>query len=58
MTFIKSLALVVSLFKEGMAKLLGVSAEQIQTVVDYAVAALPGYLQRALSTANGLAQAV
>lgn len=56
-TFIKSLALVVSLFKEGMMKLLGVSTEQIQVVVDYVVAALPGYLQRVLSVANGLAQA-
>lgn len=54
-TFIKSLALVVSLFKEGMIKLLGVSAEQIQAVVDYVITALPGYLQRTLSAANGLA---
>ena len=56
-TFIKALALVVSLFKEGMVKLLGVSAEQIQAVVDYVVASLPGYLQRILSAANGLTQA-
>lgn len=53
-TFIKSLALVVSLFKEGMKQLLGISEEQIQAVVDYAVSALPGYLQRTLSAANGL----
>lgn len=56
-TFIKSLALIVSLFKEGMKKLLGISEEQIQSVVDYVVSALPGYLQRTLSAANGIAQA-
>lgn len=56
-TFIKSLALIVELFKEGMMKLLGVTEEQIQAVVDYVVSALPGYLQRSLSAANGLAQA-
>ena len=55
-TFIKSLALVVSLFEEGMMELLGVSAEQIQAVVDYVIAALPGYLQRTLSAANRIAQ--
>lgn len=54
-TFIKSLALVVSLFKEGMKQLFGISEEQIQAVVDYAVSALPGYLQRTLSVANSLA---
>lgn len=53
-TFIKSLALVVSLFKEGMKQLLGISEGQIQAVVDYAVSALPGYLQRTLSVANSL----
>ena len=53
-TFIKSLSLIVSLFKEGMMKLLGVSEEQIQAVVDYVVSSLPGYLQRSLSVANGL----
>ena len=41
-TFIKSLALIVELFKEGMMKLLGVTEEQIQAVVDYVVSALPG----------------
>ena len=56
-TFIKSLALILELFKEGMMKLLGVTEEQIQTVVDYVVSALPGYLQRSLSAANGLSQA-
>ena len=56
-TFIKSLALIIELFKEGMMKLLGVTEEQIQSVVDYVVSALPGYLQRTLSAANGLAQA-
>ena len=34
-----------------MMKLLGVTEEQIQTVVDYVVSALPGYLQRSLSAA-------
>ena len=53
-TFIKSLALIVSLFKEGMKQLLGISEDKIQAVVDYAVSALPGYLQRTLSAANSL----
>jgi hypothetical protein len=40
-------------------KLLGVTEAQIQSVVNYAVSALPGYLQRSLSAANNLtAQAV
>ena len=56
-TFIKSLALIVELFKEGMMKLLGVTEEQVQSVVDYVVSALPGYLQRSLSAANGMVQA-
>lgn len=53
-TFIKALALIVELFKEGMMKLLGVTEAQIQSVVDYVVSALPGYLQRSLSAANEL----
>ena len=53
-TFIKALSLIVELFKEGMMKLLGATAAQIQSVVDYAVSALPGYLQRSLSAANRL----
>ncbi|MDE7201550.1 MAG: hypothetical protein K2O91_06480 [Lachnospiraceae bacterium] len=53
-TFIKSPALIVSLFKEGMKQPLGISEDEIQAVVDYAVSALPGYLQRTLSAANGL----
>ena len=56
-TFIKALGLILELFKEGMMKLLGVTEAQIQAVVDYVVSALPGYLQRSLSAANGLAQA-
>ena len=56
-TFIKALALIVELFKDGMMKLLGVTEDQIQSVVNYVVSALPGYLQRSLSAANGLAQA-
>lgn len=56
-TFIKSLSLIVALFKEGMMKLLGITDEQIQSVVDYVVSALPGYLQRSLSIANGLTMA-
>lgn len=54
--FIESLTLIVSLFKEGLMKLLGVTEEQIQEVVDYVVSSLPGYLQRSLSIANGLSQ--
>ena len=38
-------------------ELLGISAEQIQAVVDYVIAALPGYLQRALSSVNRIALA-
>lgn len=53
-TFIKSLALIVALFKDGMMKLLGVTEEQVESVVNYAVSALPGYLQRSLSAANGI----
>ena len=45
---------VFALFKEGMMKLLGITDEQIQSVVDNVVSALPGYLQRSLSIANGL----
>ena len=56
-TFIKSLSLIVALFKEGMIKLLGITDEQIKSVVDYVVSALPGYLQRSLSIANGLTMA-
>jgi hypothetical protein len=56
-TFIKSLSLIVALFKEGMIKLLGITEEQVQSVVDYVVSALPGYLQRSLSIANGLSNA-
>ena len=56
-TFIKALALIVELFKEGMMKLLGITEAQIQSVVDYVISALPGYLQRSLSAANGIAQA-
>ena len=55
-TFAKSLALIISLFKEGMMNLLGISEEQVQSVVDYVVSALPGYLQRTLAVANGLTQ--
>ena len=55
-TFIKALALIVELFKAGMMKLFGVTEAQIQSVVDYVVSALPGYLQRSLSAANRLAQ--
>ena len=53
-TLIKSLALIVSLFKEGMMRLLGISDKQIQAVVDYVVSALPGYLQRTLYIANSV----
>ena len=54
-TFIHSLVLIVSLFKEGMIKLLGATEQQIQSVVDYVVVALPGYLHRVLSAANQIA---
>lgn len=56
-TFIQSLSIIVALFKDGMKNLLGVTEEQIQAVVDYVVSALPGYLQRSLSIANGLSVA-
>ena len=56
-TFIKALALIVGLFKEGMMKLLGITETQMQSVVDYVISALPGYLQRSLAAANGIAQA-
>ena len=56
-TFIKALALIVELFKEEMKKLLGITEAQIQSVVDYVISALPGYLQRSLSAANGIVQA-
>ena len=55
-TFIQSLALVVSLFKEGMMKLLGLSEKQIHVVVDYVISALPGYLRRTLIIANKQSQ--
>lgn len=54
-TFIQSLGLILKLFKEGMIKLLGITEEQVQSVVDHVVSALPGYLQRSLSIANGIA---
>jgi hypothetical protein len=56
-TFIQSLSLILELFKEGMKKLLGVSEQQIQAVIEYVLAGLPVYLKRVLSAANGLAQA-
>jgi len=56
-TFIQSLSLIVALFKEGMKRLLGISEDQIQVVVDYVVSALPGYLQRTLTFANTLVSA-
>lgn len=56
-TFIQSLSIIVALFKDGMKNLLGVTEEQIHAVVDYVVSALPGYLQRSLSVANGLSEA-
>jgi hypothetical protein len=40
-----------------MKKLLGVSEQQIQAVIEYFLAGLPVYLKRVLSAANGLAQA-
>ena len=55
--FIQSLSLILELFKEGMKKLLGVSEQQIQAVIEYVLAGLPVYLKRVLSAANGLAQA-
>jgi hypothetical protein len=55
-TFIQSLSIIVTLFKDGMKNLLGVTEEQIQAVVDYVVSSLPGYLQRSLSLANGLSE--
>ena len=54
-TFIQSLGLILKLFKEGMIKLLGITEEQVQSVVNHVVSALPGYLQRSLSIANGIA---
>lgn len=54
-TFIKALALIISLFKEGMMKLLGISEERIQSVVNYVVSVLPSYMQRTLSIASGIA---
>lgn len=56
-TFARSLSLVLALFREGMVNLLGISEQQVQAVLDYVFAALPGYLQRTLSAANGMAQA-
>ena len=56
-SFVQSLALIIALFKEEMKKLLGVTEEQVQSVVNYAISALPGYLQRSLSAANGIAHA-
>ena len=56
-TFIQSLSIIVALFKEGMKNLLGVNEKQIQSVVDYVLSALPDYLQKSLSLANGLAEA-
>jgi len=55
-SFIQSLALVISLLKEGMMKLLGIYEKQIQAVVDYVIAALPGYLRRTLIIANNQTQ--
>ena len=49
---VRLLALIVELFKTGMKELRGVSDQQIQAVVDYMLAALPGYLKRALSATD------
>jgi len=49
--------LIVSLFKDGMKHVLGISEEQIQAVVDYVMGNLPEYLLRTLSAANNVALA-
>jgi len=54
-TFTEALSLIVASFKEGMKHILGATQEQIQNVVDYVVSALPSYMKRTLSKANGLA---
>ena len=51
-TFGKALALIISLFRESMSKVLGVSEDQIQAVVDCVLSTIPDYLQRTLAAAN------
>ena len=55
-----ALFVVVAAFDIGVHVIAGAfdrSKKGIQSVVDYVVSALPGYLQRSLSAANSLAQA-
>ena len=51
-TFGKALALIVSLFRESMMKVLGVSEDQIQAVVDCVLSTIPDYLQRTRAAAS------
>ena len=49
-----ALMLIVSLFKDGMKNVLGISEEQIQAVVDYVMGNMPEYLLRTLSAVNNV----
>ena len=47
-----AIMLIISLFKTSMKKVLGITDEQIQAVVDHVMGNIPEYLQRTLSVAN------
>ena len=52
-----SVGLIMSLFAEAMKNIAGLADEQVERVEAYVVSAMPGYLLRALSLANGTKQA-
>ena len=53
----QSVGLIMSLFADAMKSVAGLTDEQVEKVKDYVVSAMPGYLLRTLSLANGIRQA-
>ena len=53
----QSVRLIMSLFADAMKNVAGLTDEQVEKVKDYVVSAMPGYLLRTLSLANGIRQA-
>lgn len=52
----QSVGLIMSLFADAMKSVAGVTDEQVEKVKGYVVSAMPGYLLRTLSLANGIRQ--
>ena len=53
----QSIGLIMSLFVEAMKNIAGLTDEQVEKVKDYVISAMPGYLRRTLSLANGIRKA-